>query len=234
MEDYSRRKQRIDGERIVRVGHVELSLTARGIDAEIAVPDGSQPQLLRHTDARNTILQVGGMQSILAVAIEDILYSAQFGEVVIDSFELNHHLVVLVDGESLIFKAYRRCLNLRQSLQLKQLRVVSLHRLTLCRLNLNLWVEVGEERRHKVGESIESAENDNQCGRSHGYTDNRNDADDVYCVRALLREDVPLSYVEWKIHKVFIYDYPQSTKRQRRLYFCIGYRLEPKVTVRTQ
>lgn len=126
------------------------------------------------------------MQREVAVAIEYLCYSAELSEVVVDALQLYHGLMVGEHCQRLVLKAERKYVDLRHRLQLQKLRIVLTHRLAFRRLYFYLWVEIGEERRYKVCEAVEAAEYDDQSGRRYGHAYDRDDAYNVYGVRAFL------------------------------------------------
>ena len=188
-EDYTRGDERVDDKARLRIGHVELALTLRCIDLEIAFPIGSQAQGLSlgsqaqglsQTDARRTILQVGCVELELSVAIENLGDMRQLREVVVHTFYRHHGLFAVVDGQCHVLHGTRGN---------------ALHR-----HNLQLRVEVCEEAGHQVMETVEHRQNDDEGHRSHSHSDDRDQGNHIDGVRFFLGEEITPRHKEWKIH----------------------------------
>ena len=96
------------------------------------------------------------MESEITITIKNITDMSQRVEVIFYSLHVHHGLFVVIDSQSLILNTLRCNLYSRKMFHFKEQGVISSHGLTFSSFNLQLWVEIGEEWRNKVGESIES------------------------------------------------------------------------------
>ena len=78
--------------------------------------------------------------------------------------------------------------------------VIGRHGFTFGGLNLQLRIEIGEERGDKVGESVESAQYNDQCHCRHRHAEYGDQADDVDGMCALFREEVTAGDVKGEVH----------------------------------
>ena len=125
----------------------------------------------------------------------------QLVEVIIDTFHDNHGLMPVIEGQGLVFHALCCHVYVGQGLYFCEQRVVTWGRFPLGRNEFNLRVEVRKERGYQVMEAVEDTQNDDQCHRSYGNSDHRNNGYDVNNVRTLLRKEVTTGNIKWEIHK---------------------------------
>ena len=72
-EDHAWHDERVDLEALLRVGEVELTVASGCIDVDVLSEAHARAQLLCQADAHGAVLEVGGMQLELAVAIDNFV-----------------------------------------------------------------------------------------------------------------------------------------------------------------
>src|SRR3712207_8001059 len=88
-------------------------------------------------------------------------------EVIVYTLYVHHGLLAPVHGQRLLLHALRGHLHLWKGLYLGQQRVVGIGRLAHSGYNLQLWVEVSEQRGHKVVEAVEQDRKSTRLNSSH-------------------------------------------------------------------
>ena len=185
------------------VGHVELSLTAGGIDLQRRVVGIAGGELFCQTDARDAIVHIGSMEAELTVANQNLVDMGELVEVVVDTFDDHHRLAAVVDGQGLILDALGGHLDLGQLTDLGEDGIVGGNGLALNGGDLQLRVERGEEGGHKVVEAIEDTEGDDKGHGGDGDTYDGDAADDVDSVGRLLGEEITPGNEKRKVHYFF-------------------------------
>ena len=74
--------------------------------------------------AGDAVVHVGGMQLKRSVALQDLADARQTVKVVLDALHGHHGLALAIDGQRLVFHAFRGHLHLWQLAHLHQQRVV--------------------------------------------------------------------------------------------------------------
>ena len=74
---------------------------------QVVLPFDTRTEVLCQSDADDAVLQVGGMQFVVAVAIENAADVGEGVEVVFHTFDGHHSLLVLIDGECHVLDALR-------------------------------------------------------------------------------------------------------------------------------
>ena len=156
----------------------------------------AKPHVLRQTYARHAEVEVGNAQREVAVAVENVGDAGEVAEIVVDTLDGYHRLLVLVYSQRIVLDTLGGNIHIRQLAYLVKLRRVGVDGLSLRRHHFYLRVEVGEERRHEVVEAVEHAQHYHQRHRSHRHARNGYETDDVDGAHALLREHVAARYVE--------------------------------------
>ena len=100
-------------------------------------------------------------------------------KVVFNALHGYHGLVLVIDGQRLVFDTLHDDVNLRQLSYLHEHGVVSRSCLSLGRHHLQLRVEGSEEGGHKVMEPVEDAQRYDESHSGYSHTDNAHTTDDV-------------------------------------------------------
>jgi len=171
----ARRYERVDHKAFRWVGKLgNLSASYWSVQLQIALESCAQTHVLRQSDARNGIEQIGCLQRELTVAVQDVADVGELSEVVVDTHNGHHLLTVAVYSQSLVFKHVGVHAYFGHLAYLVEHGVVGRCRLALRRHKFDLWVEIGEERRHEVVKSVEHAQHNHQCHRAHSHAYHRN------------------------------------------------------------
>ena len=107
VEQYPWREQLVGHKAIGGIGHVQLAFTPWRIDAEWRVKPVTCSQLLCQPQPQDAIVHVGGMQLKRAIANEYLVDVGQVCEVIIHTLYGYHCLMAVVDGQRLVFHAFR-------------------------------------------------------------------------------------------------------------------------------
>ena len=151
-----------------------LSASYGSVQLQIALESCAQSHVLCQSDARNGIEQIGCLQRELTVAVQNVANIGELGEVVVHSHNGHHLLSVAIYSQTLVLKHVGVYTHFGHLAYLVEQWVVGRSRLALRRHKFNLWVEVGEERRHEVVESVEHAQHNHQCHGAHSHAYHRN------------------------------------------------------------
>lgn len=140
--------------------------------------------------AHDAIVEVGGVEAEFAVAVENVGDAGKVAEIVVDTLDGYHRLLVLVYSQRIVLDTLGGNIHIRQLAYAGEQRVVGRSSLALDRRNLYLRVKAGKQCGYQVVETVEGAEHDDQRHRSHGDSDNRDEADDIDGVGTLLGKEI--------------------------------------------
>ena len=203
-EYHSGRDERVGDEAVRRVGGIDELPFAFGCEyVHVAVPSCSRVKGLCEAYADDSVIEVCGFKCKLAIAVQYVVDACQLREVVVHAHECHHLLLSAIYCQSLVLHTFRGDRHLGLPAKLGEQRVVGRCRLAFCGCHLYLGVEVCEERRHEVVESVEHAQHYHQCHCAHGDACHGDGGDEVDGVGALLREQVAARYDEGEVHYFF-------------------------------
>ena len=120
-------------------------------------------------------------------------------EVVLHTLDYHHGLAVAVCGKSHVLKCLGGNLHFGHLTNFGEQRVVGRSCLALHGDNLQLRVDISEERCHKIVETIEHTECNHQCHGGYGNAHGTYAAYDVDGMRTLLGEEVAAGYEKRKV-----------------------------------
>ena len=189
-EEHAGRVERVDDKTLRGVGQVELTLSDGGIDAQRVGPTGAERELLGELYAHDAVVEVGGVEAEFAVAVENVGDAGEVAEIVVDTLDGYHRLLVLIYSQRIVLDTLGGNIHIRQLAYAGEQRVVGRSRLAFDRRNLYLRVKAGKQCGHQVVEAVEGAEHDDQRHRSHGDSDDRDEADDIDGVGTLLGKEI--------------------------------------------
>ena len=110
------------------------------------------------------------MQFEVTIAYQNIFYMGKLFEIIVHSFDMHHRLFIVENSERLVFDNLGSHLYLWQLSYLRKNGVVGWYGLPLRGKNLELRVELCEERGNKVVKSVKDAERDHQSHRGNSHS----------------------------------------------------------------